>query len=260
MTAILHAEAKKLQQGALLVTGAMGLIVGFFLAVFPALREEADLIEEAYPDFMIDMLGFEQIHTIEGFSAGYIYPLVWTVFIGIYVAYISGGLIAGDIESRQMDLTLSTPVSRETVLAQKVAALWLPLALVNLGLMAVMYVGSILVGDRFELLDLLMVHLLSIPYLLVCAGIGLVLSVVIDRTGTAQMGALGIVFMLWLIDGLSLMEPEYEWIGDFTPSRYFDPNEILIRQEYSFLDASVLLAAFIVLVGVSVVLFVRRDI
>lgn len=260
MTAILQNESKRLQRGSFILTGVLILITAFFLAVFPAMKEEAELIEEAYPDFMLVLLGFEEMHTIEGFAGGYIYPFIWVLFGGVYLAYVSGGLIAGDIRSRKMDLTLSLPISRESVLIQNVAALWVPLAVLNLGIIATMYVGSVILGEPIDATGLLMVHLLGLPYLLVCAAIGVVLSVAFDRAGRAQVTALGAVFMLWLVDGLSVMEPDFEWIGDFTPSRYYDPSDILVNEEYALVDAAILLAAFLGLLAVAIVIFTRRDI
>ena len=260
MTAILRNESKRHQRGALVLTGALAITIGFFLAVFPAMKEEAELIEAAYPDFMMVLLGFEELHTIEGFAGGYVYTLVWILFTGIYIGYISAGLIAGDIRSRKLDLTLANPVSRESVLAQKVTSLWLPLLVLNVGVMATVLVGAVALGEHFDIEGLFMVHLLGLPYLLVCAGIGVVLSTTIDRVGTAQVGAIGAIFMLWLIDGLSELDADFEWIGDFTPSRYYDPSAILVREEYAFGDAALLLLAFLLLLAIATIVFVRRDI
>ena len=260
MTAILRNESEKLLRGSLILTGVFGLIAAFFLAVFPGFQDEAELIEEAIPGHMAALLGFEELHTIEGFAAGYMYPLLWILLGGIYVAYLSAGMISGDIRNRKMDLTLSNPVSRESVVLQKVTSLWVPLAVLSAGLIAVLFVGALVIGESFDLVPLVMVHVLSIPYLLVCAGIGIVLSVVIDRVETAQVTALGLVFMLWLVDGLSEMESDFERIGEFTPSRYYDPSEILVHEEYAFVDAGILVATFLVLLAIATFIFTRRDI
>lgn len=260
MTAILRNESRRLRRGSLILGGLFALITAFFLVVFPAIKDEAELIMDAYPEFMIGLLGIEELNTIEGFAGGYIYPFVWVLFGGVYFAYVSAGMISGDIQSRKLDLTLSNPISRESVLVQKVAALWVPLVALNVAVMAVLFLGALVLGETFDPLALAMVHLLSVPYLLVCAGIGIVFSVMFDRAGRAQVTSLGTVFVLWLVDGLSHLEPDFEWIGDLTPSRYYDPNEILVRGEYAFLDASVLLAVFLGLLVVAAAVFSRRDI
>ena len=94
MTAILRSESRGLYRSSLVLTGVFVVIISFFLAVFPALRDEVEVIEEAYPDYMLEILGIEAMHTIEGFSAGWIYPFILILFGGVYFAYLGGGLIA----------------------------------------------------------------------------------------------------------------------------------------------------------------------
>ncbi|MDQ2050466.1 ABC transporter permease subunit [Natronolimnohabitans sp. A-GB9] len=260
MTAILRAESRQLTRSSIVLTGLLGLLLAFVLAVFPGFAEEAELIEEAFPPVLLGLLGIEEIHTIEGFVGGYVFSIVWLLFAGIYFAYVSAGMIVDDIRTRRMDLLLSTPVSRESVVLQKVAALWVPLVALHVGLFAVLYVGIQVISETLDPATLVLAHLLTVPYLLVCAGIGIVLSVVLERVETAQAAAPALVFVLWLVDGLTHMDQDFEWIGAITPSRYFDPGAILVHEEYAFTDAGVLLAAFLVLLAIAIVVFVRRDI
>ncbi|MWV40767.1 ABC transporter permease [Natrialba sp. INN-245] len=260
MTAILRLESRKLVRSSLVLTGLLSLLLGFVLAVFPGFADEAELIEEAFPPVLLGLLGIEEIHTIEGFVGGYVFSMIWLLFAGIYFAYASAGMIVEDVRTRRMDLLLSNPVSRESVLLQKVAALWVPLVALHVGLFAVLFVGIVVIGETLDPVTLAVAHLFIVPYLLVCAGIGIVLSVVLGRVESAQATALGLVFVCWLVDGLSEMNSEFEWVGAITPSRYVDPGAILVHEEYAFADAGILLIAFLVLLGVATALFVRRDI
>ncbi|ELY42775.1 ABC transporter permease [Natronorubrum tibetense] len=260
MTAILRVESRKLVRGTVILTGLLVVLSAFFFVVFPSIQEEAELFEAVYPDYLLALLGIEELHTIEGFIGGYIFPFVWILLAGIYFAYVSAGMISRDIRTRRMDLTLSNPVSRESVVLQKVAALWVPVVALNVGMMAVLFAGATALGEPIDPVSLGMVHLLGVPYLLVCAGIGILLSVVVDRVETAQTTALVLVFALWLVDGLSQMNADFEWVGEITPSRYYDPSAILVHEEYALTDATILLVTFLLLVGVAVLVFVRRDI
>ncbi|RQH03182.1 ABC transporter permease [Natrarchaeobius oligotrophus] len=260
MTAVLRNESERLVRGSVVLTGVLVVLVAFLFVVFPSIQREAELFEEVYPTFVLDLLGIVELHTIEGFVGGYIFAFVWVLIAGIYFAYVSGGMVSRDVRTRRLDLTLASPVSRESVVFQKVAALWVPLVALNAGLLATVLVGVTLLGESIDPVSLAMVHLLGVPYLLVCAGIGIVLSVRIDRDETAQAAALVVTFVLWLVDGLSQMSPDFEWMGGFTPSRYYDPSAILVHREYALFDATILLAAFLALLGIAVVVFVRRDI
>ncbi|AFZ71915.1 ABC transporter permease [Natronobacterium gregoryi] len=260
MTAILRVESRKLVRGTAILTGLLVMLSAFFFVVFPSIQEEAELFEEVYPEYLLDLLGIEELHTIEGFVGGYIFPFIWILLAGIYFAYVSAGMISQDVRARRMDLLLANPISRESVVLQKVAALWVPLVSLTTGMVAVLLAGATVLGEPIDPVSLAIVHLLGIPYLLVCAGIGILLSAVVDRVETAQATALVLVFAFWLVDGLSHMNPDFEWVGELTPSRYYDPSAILVHEEYALLDAGILLVAFLVLVSTAVLVFVRGDI
>ena len=260
MTAILRLESRKRVRGSVVLIAVFAVLSALYFSMFPGIQEEMDVFEAAFPEYMFDMFGIEELHTIEGFIAAELYSFFWSLLLAIYFAYVGAGLIASDVQERRMDLTLSNPVSRESVVLQKVAALWVPLVALNVGVPIIVYVGALVIGESFNPVALAMVHLLSIPYLLVCAGIGVVLSVVVDRVRRARSTALTLVFALWLVDSVSRIDPDYEWIGTFTPSRYYEETNILVHEEYAFLDAGLLLAVFLVLIIVATVVFTRRDI
>ncbi|WP_394739244.1 ABC transporter permease [Natronococcus roseus] len=260
MTAILRVESRKRVRGSVILVAVFALLSALYFSMFPGIQAEMDVIEEAFPAYMFDLFQIEELHTIEGFIAAEIYSFFWVLLVAIYFAYVGAGLISSDVRSRKMDLTLSNPVSRESVVLQKVAALWVPLVALNVGVPIIVYVGALAIGESFDPVALAMVHLLSIPYLLVCAGIGVVLSVVVDHPRTARAVALTLVAVLWLVDGVSRVDPDYERIGALTPSRYYDQTAILVHEEYALGDAGILLAAFLALLAVAVCVFARRDI
>lgn len=259
MTAILRKESRMLLRSTSLLGGLLIVVTFFFLAVFPGIRDEAEALQDAFPDFMAGLMGFEELHTIEGFTSGWLFPFIWILLIGIYFAYIAASFIVGDIRTRQLDLLLSNPVSRESVVLQKYAALWLPLVVLNVILFVVLVAGSALIGETIDIVGLVMTQLLAIPYLLFCGAIGLLLSIVLDRVGTAQAGAIGAVFILWMLEGVSELDPDYEILGTITPSRYYDPPGILVRGEYALVDAGILLFGTVLLLGIAIGIFVRRD-
>ena len=259
-TAILRVESGKHVRSSLSLVVVFALLAAMYFSMFPSVQEEMEVLEDAFPAFFFDVFGIEALYTIEGFIAAEIYSFFWIVLVGIYFAYVGAGLIAKDIDERKMDLTLSNPVSRESVVLQKVAAFWLPLAVLNVGVGGIVLVGGAVIGEPLAPVAVTMVHLLSIPYLLVCGAIGLLISVVIDNVRTARATALTTVFVLWLVEGVSQLDDNYAWIGAVGPSRYYDETAILVREEYAFGDAGILLVVFVALVWFTALLFVRRDI
>ena len=260
MTAILRMESRKRLRGSLILVGVFGLLSALYFSIFPSFGDDAEALAEAFPEPFFEFFGIDQIHTIEGFIAAEVYSFFWVILLGVYFAYICAGSIIRDIDSRKMDLTLSYPVSREGVIVQKMASLWVPLVILNTTVPLIVFVGARIIGESIDPVALAMVHVLSIPYLLVCAAIGFVLSVSVTRVRSAQGAAIGGIVLLWLVDGFSRMDPDLDWIGYATPSRYFDETAILVHEEFAFGDAAILLVAALIVFSIATIRFVYRDI
>lgn len=145
-------------------------------------------------------------------------------------------------------------------MAEKLAALLLPLVVLNLVVGTVTYSLVVVVGETIDPLYLVTAHLLSVPYFLVCGGIGLLLSVSVDRAAVAERLAAGLVFALWLIESVVGTATNFAWIRFLSPTHYDNPTPILVEGTYTLLDSGILLVAFVALLGLSQLLFRRRDV
>jgi len=123
----------------------------------------------------------------------------------------------------------------------------------------VVFGTTVAIGYPVDPAYLLAVHLVSIPYHLVCLGIGEVLSVSFSRGNTAQLGGIATVFLLFLLDSVTA-GTDYEWLGSVSPTRYVDTTAVLLDETIHVGDAVLLLAAALFLVFVSLVVFQSRDV
>lgn len=254
-------EAKRRMQGTVVLTVAVSLYVAFVIWYFSALEGvDYEEVFEQVPAAIQDAFGIEALSTIEGFLSAQVFNFVWLLGLGLYFAYTAGALVAGDVEDDRLDLLLSFPVSRTRLLTEKFAAILLPLVTVNVVAGSVVYALVAATGDSIDPAQLALVHLFSIPYLLVCAAIGVVFSVLVDRAAIAERGAVGVVFLLYLIDSVVGSSTDFEWLQYISPTNYYRPTEILVGGSADPLNAAVLLAAFVALFLVSRWLFRRRDI
>jgi ABC-2 type transport system permease protein len=262
---VLRYEGSHRLKSTLGISVAFALLALLFVATAPlittdvAASAEFQQIMAELPQPFIEAFGLESMTSLEGLLAGEFYTLLWAVFFGIYLAYTAAGSIRGDIDEDRMDVLLSNPVSRTTVLVEKFLALLVPILVASVVTPAVIYVGTLFIDASVGIEGLLMVHVLSLPYLLCCGAIGLVLSVLLDDADTAQNAAIGVLFALYLFQSF-IPVTDYGWLANVAPMNHFDANEILLDGTYDLASAGVLLAATLVLVAVSQFRFTRMDI
>lgn len=254
-------EISRRVRGTMVLSVAISLYAGFIVWYFTVLEGVSieDVFEEL-PPAMMEAFGIETLSTIEGFLGAQIYNFVWLLGLGLYFAYVAGGIVAADIENDRMDLLLSFPISRSQLLVEKAASLLLPIVVVNVVVGCVIYLLAASIGERIDVTHLALTHVLSVPYLLVCTAIGLVFSVAVDRAAIAERGAIGVVFALFLIESAVSGASEYEWIRYISPTHYYEPTPLLIDGSYELIDTGILLVAFVGLVLLSQILFYQRDI
>lgn len=248
-------------KGSIAMTVGFTVLIAMYVYMFPSISGSIDFESyvEAIPPAMRAAFGIQALGTIEGFLAAELYAFGWVLILGVYFAYAAAGLIADDVERGRMDMLLSLPVSRSTVLLEKYASLLVPLVVVNVITPIVVYVGVLAIGETLSVQDLVVVHLLSVPYLLSTASVGLLASVAVDRVAVAQRVGAGVVFGLFLVESVTV-DTDFEAIGAIAPTRHYEPTAVLVSSEYNLLGAVILFAGAIVLVAASVVLFQRKDI
>lgn len=240
------------------------LLVGLALATgafFPSVAASAPELEayvENLPPAFRAAFGIETFATIEGFLATEFYQFAWVLLLGMYFAYRAGSAVAGDVETDRIELLLALPISRGQLVGERYLAMVPAMVAVNVAGIAGVMLATTAVGEGISLADLLAVHLLSLPYFLACAGLGLVLSVLVSRADHANRGAIGLVFGLFLLDSLAAASA-FEWIGAVSPTRYFDPTAVLVASEYDLVGGTVLLGVAVGLVVLSIAAFRRRD-
>lgn len=256
-------EGRHRARGAAVASGALAAFAVLYIVVYPtfaeSLGDDIDELLEAYPELLSKAFGIRTLASMEGYLASELYTFGWTLVVGIYFAYAGASLVAGDVERGRMDMLLSLPVTRARVVVEKFAGLLVPLAALTVVVPAVVVGGTAAVGYPVDVVDVLALHVLSVPYLLTCGAVGLVASVVFDRAGLAQRAAAGLLVALFFGEAV-VLGTDLAPLGRLSPTWYIDPNAVLLDSEYSVVDGLVLCGATLALVGLAVWLFRRKDI
>ena len=249
------------------VKGTAAMVVGFgafallMIGIFPSIESSGVDFEayiESLPDAFQTSFGIEAFDTMEGFLAVEFYQFIWVLLLGLYVAYAAGDAIASDVERGRLDLVLATPLSRSRVLLERFLSLIATILVLNLVVPLVIFGGVLAVGEEVSFGSLVAVHALSIPYLLVCGSLGLVLSVSVSRGTYATRGAIAVVFLLFVVHSVT-GGTNFEWLGWLSPTLYYDPTEILVEESIDVGGAALLSVAAAVLLEASRQIFTVRD-
>lgn len=246
-------------------TLALGLLLGAFAAlvisIYPSIAEsstEIDALIESLPEAFREGFGTESYSTVEGFVSGEFYQFVWVLLFGLYTTYSAAGSVAPDVESGRIQLVLAAPVARRRVAAEKYLSLAVPIVALNLLVPLFVFGTTLAVDYPVDPGGLVAVHALSVPFLLACGSIGMVLSVVLGRGDAAQRGSIAVLFLLFVLDSVTI-GTDFEWMGIVSPTRYYDPTEILVDGVYDYEGTLILLGTAVGLLLVSLAVFKRRD-
>lgn len=254
-------EAARRLRGTLTISALVGLLgaatVGFYPSV-AASGVDFEAYAESLPPAVREAFGFASFGTVEGFLATEFYAFAFVLLLGLYLAYAGGRLIAAEVESGRLDLILATGVSRRRVVVERALSLVVPIVAVNAVAIVAVALAVRAIGESIPLDQLLAVHLLSVPYLLCCGAVGVVLSTLTQNADVAQRAALGLTFGLYVLDSVSATT-EFDWIGAISPTRHFAPTDALVMGEYDLVGAAELLAGATLLVALAAAWFSRVD-
>ncbi|MFC7132120.1 MULTISPECIES: ABC transporter permease subunit [Salinibaculum] len=261
---VLAFESWRRVRSVLVLSAVLGLLALLTVGLFPTLEGASEALETALDSLPEEtrraVVGnVDTITTIEGYLVSQFYQFAWLLLLGVYYAYAGASLVAGEVEHGSIEFLLIVPLSRSSIVVGKFLALLPSILAVNVLTMAIVDLSLVSIGETVDQVHLAMVHGFSIPYLLACAGVGLLVSVRFDETRRAQTLAIGAIFAMFIVDNLTF-DTDFEWLGAVAFSRYYDPGELLVDGVVDLADVAALVVAVVACVVVAAELFERRDI
>lgn len=246
-----------------IVVWAIGIAaVGVLYAAFyPSINNpEMEAALEAYPQGLLDAIGFTDITTPEGYLGSTTYGLLGPVLIIIYAAALGARAIAGEEEAGRLDVLLAHPVERWQVVVQRAAALLVALLVAGLALLLAMTIAS----GPAQFASIGVGNLAAASVQLALLGLlfgtlALAVGAATGRRGLA-LGLLAVVgIATYLANTLGPTVDAISWTQDLSPFHYFAGGAPL-RNGLQLGDALILLGASVLLVVLAVVGFRRRDV
>jgi ABC-2 type transport system permease protein len=201
---------------------------------------------------MIDPKGFI---TLEFFSW-------WWMLAGLFVAYLSVSVVASDFENKRMDVMLSTPISRRRYIIEKfgaMSAIALFIVLVAVGGLAG-GIANINALNEFSGETVFASLIGCLPFLMVIAAVGILTAVIFQKTRLGMGVTFAFVFSEFFLYTFGNFSESLEWMKTVSIFNYWDYSSVIFDNVFKAGDFAILAAVAVVLVGIGVWVFEKKDI
>jgi ABC-2 type transport system permease protein len=236
--------------------------VGVLYAAFWPTMNTPELITflEAYPEGLMEALGFTDITSPAGYLGATTYGLLGPVLVIIYATMLGGRAIAGEEEDGRLEVLLAHPVERWQVVLQRGAAMAVALVAAGVALWLAMLVAAG-PADFTEIgpnrLAAATVQLVLLG--LVFGSLALLVGAATGRRAIASavVGALAVAS--YLANNLAPSVDAIAWSQKASPFFYYNGGKPLVNG-WQLADGLILLATCLVFVALAVLAFRRRDV
>ena len=227
MTILKH----ELRQGKLpflIWTGSIGFLLAVCVFLFPEMKGEMDEVSEMFASMGSFTAAFGMDRLNFGTLVGY-YAIECGNILGLggafYAALCAVGILSKEEKDRTAEFLLTHPVSRVRIITEKLLAVLLQIAAMNLILYALSVGSMAAVGEEIPWKELNLLHLAYFLLQAELAGLCFGISAFL-RKGSAGVG-LGIAAMMYFLNLIANITEAAEFLKYITPFGYCDGADIV---------------------------------
>ena len=234
----------------------MGVMMGPMYASIPT---DTFAAFEQLPEQLIALFGGGDLSTPEGWYTLETFGLMAPVGVILVTAIMGAGALAGEESRRTMGMLLANPISRSRIVFEKALPMVLFAFAVGFATFAGVALGSLIADLGMSIGNIAATATLQVLVGLVFGSLALALSAGTGRTSVSIFGAAGAAVVFHLINSFGVLNDTIADLAWLTPFHYYLGNDPL-NNGMDWVDAAVLAVLSAVLIGLSFVLFERRDI
>ena len=260
MTLVKH-ELRQGRTALLIWTAAIGFLLTVCVFLFPEMKGEMENIGDMFGSMgaFSDAFGMDQLNfgTLVGF-----YAIECGNVLGLggafYAAICAAGILSKEEKDKTAEFLLSHPVSRTSILTQKLIAVVVQITVMNL-VVYLLSVGSMaVIGETIPWKEINLMHLAYYFLQLELGGICFGISAFL-RKGSLGAG-LGVAVMLYFANLISNMAEVAEFLKYITPFAYCDGADIVTNGKLDLLLLSLGLVVMLIGIGSGYWQYTRKDI
>lgn len=238
------------------LAGAAGIYTSSYALIEPTSYEE---VIDAFPTEILEAMGWDDIATPTGYLGSTVFGLVVPILTVIFAIAVGTRFLAGDEEGGTMELTLTHPVSRTSLVLQRSGAA----LIAGLGSGAVVFASVALIAAPVGLdvpLSRIAAASLSLALLAVAfAMLAIALGAWIGRRGIVLGLCSAVAVFAYFASTVLTTVDGFEWL-DKTSLFFYYAGQDILAGGLSLGNLVVLVAVSLVLLVIAVIGFERRDV
>ena len=227
MTIVKH-ELRRGRTALLLWTGAIAALLAICVFLFPEMKGQMGEISEMFSSmgsftaaFGMDRLSFGSLTGYYAIECGNVLGLGGAFFASLCAA----GSLCKEERGRTAEFLLSHPIRRSRVVTEKLLAVAVQVAALNLAVFAVSLGSMAAIGETIPWKELCLLHLAYFLMQLELAGICFGLSAFL-RKGSAGAG-LGVAALAYFLNLIANITESAAFLKNVTPFGYCDGADIV---------------------------------
>jgi ABC-2 type transport system permease protein len=199
----------------------LGLWSAFIVSIFPSIEDALSEATKGYPPALKEAFGISELANVEQYLQAEMLSLIVPLALGyLAVRAVASGL-SGAAESGRLDVLLSAPVSRRSLVAASFAATAVELALVLAITVAFTALGSALSGAGLSFGVAAAGFANVWPLALLFAGLGVVATGWSLRTSIVTGSVAGVLVSMYVIDLIGRLDSDLSGLRYISVFKYY---------------------------------------
>ena len=258
---ILKAELRRGAKALILWTAVIGFLLGICILIYPEMESQMNEISGMFSEmgsfsaaFGMDRVNFGEFMGFFAVECGNVLGLGGALF----GALLGIGALAGEEKEGTAEFLLTHPVSRRSVLLQKLGAVLLQILILNGAVLGIYLVSALLVGEAPEGKTFVLLFLAYLILQMEIASICFGISAFLSRGG--QGLGLGIAALAYFLNIIANLTEDAGFLKYITPFGYAEGADIVAEGSLNsgYLAAGIALA--LLGIGAAFVWYQRKDI
>ncbi len=239
----------------------LSLYIGMIVAMFdPELGESLNQMAQSMPEIFAAFNMSDAGSTLVEFVSNYLFGFLLIVLPLVFLALLSVRLVARKVERGSMACLLAAPHSRRAVIATQAAVqLCLTLVLAGYACGLIAAVSGAMFPGELEAKPFWTLSAGLVGLLIFLGGVCFCASCLFDTAGLSAGVGAGLCVLFVLVQMLSQVSSQFDWLMYCTPLTLFDREAILAAESGAVPEFVVLYLAGAVLYLTGGAVFTRRD-